>query len=140
VGDAHRARVRDRDRLMGRVLVVDDHEDIRKMLARLVRSHGHESVAAADGTEAIALATESAFGLIILDLMMPGITGFDVLRNLRSDPRTKTVAIVIYSALGDSDFIEQALSLGANDYWVKGTFDIVGLGTWLNYYLAEGKQ
>src|SRR5687767_13194926 len=125
---------------MGRVLVVDDHEDIRRVLARLVRSHGHDPVVAADGAEAIAHATENPPGLIILDLMMPGITGFDVLRNLRSDPRTRDVAIVVYSALGDPDFIEQALGLGANDYWVKGTFDVAGLGTWLNYYLAEGKK
>jgi len=125
---------------MGRVLVVDDHEDIRRVLGRLVRSHGHDPVEAADGAEAIAHATENPPGLIILDLMMPGITGFDVLRNLRSDPRTRDVAIVVYSALGDPDFIEQALGLGANDYWVKGTFDVAGLGTWLNYYLAEGKK
>ena len=125
---------------MGRVLVVDDHEDIRRMFARLVRALGHDAATAADGEEAIVAATDDRPGLIILDLMMPGITGFDVLRALRSDPRTRDVPIVVYSALSDAEFVEQALSLGANDYWVKGTFDLASLGQWLTYYLADGKR
>ena len=124
---------------MGRVLVVDDHEDIRRMFARLVRSCGHEAVTAADGEEGIASATENPPGLVILDLMMPRITGFDVLRTLRADPRTRLVAIVIFSALPDPEFVEQALRLGANDYWVKGTFDLATLENWLTYYLIEHK-
>src|SRR5688572_11238163 len=104
---------------MGRVLVVDDHEDIRRMFARLVRSCGHDAATAADGEEGIAAALENPPGLIILDLMMPRVTGFDVLRALRVDPRTRQVAIVVFSALPDPEFVEQALSLGANDYWVK---------------------
>ena len=125
---------------MGRVLVVDDHEDIRRMFARLVRSCGHEAATAADGEEGIASATEHPPGLIILDLMMPRITGFDVLRTLRADPRTRHVAIVVFSALHDPEFVEQALSLGANDYWMKGTFDLSTLENWLTYYLTEHKQ
>src|SRR4051794_21726386 len=73
---------------MGRVLIVDDHEDIRRMFARAVRACGHEALTAPDGEEAVATATEQRPGLIVLDLMMPGITGFDVLRSLRADPRT----------------------------------------------------
>ena len=125
---------------MGRVLVVDDHEDIRHTFARLVRSCGHESITAADGEEAIAHATENPPGLVILDLMMPGVTGFDVLRSLRSDPRTRDVPIVVFSALDEPEFVEQALSLGANDYWVKGTFDADSLGRWLAYYVSDGKR
>lgn len=125
---------------MARVLVVDDHEDIRRTFARLVRSLGYETGEAADGEEAIVSATDEQPGLVILDLMMPGISGFDVLRALRSDPRTRDVPIVVYSALSDSEFIEQALSLGANDYWVKGVFELPSLGKWLTYYLTEGKR
>lgn len=125
---------------MGRVLVVDDHEDIRRTFARLVRSFGHEAVAAADGEEAIAQATENPPALVILDLMMPGISGFDVLRSLRSDPRTRGVAIVVFSALNDPEFVEQALSLGADDYWVKGTFNVDTFEQWLQYYVTEGKR
>jgi CheY-like chemotaxis protein len=125
---------------MGRVLVVDDHEDIRRMFARLVRSLGHDAATAADGEEAVVAATDERPGLVILDLMMPGINGFDVLRSLRSDPRTRDVPVVVYSALSDPEFVEQALSLGANDYWVKGTFDLTTVGQWLTYYLADGKR
>jgi CheY-like chemotaxis protein len=125
---------------MGRVLIVDDHEDIRRMFARVVRACGHESITAADGEEAIAAATEQHPGLIILDLMMPGITGFDVLRSLRGDPRTRGTAVVVFSAFSDPEFVEQALSLGANDYWVKGSFNMDTLERWLKYYLVEGKR
>jgi CheY-like chemotaxis protein len=125
---------------MGRVLVVDDHEEVRRMFAQLVTAGGHEAVMAADGEEAIAEATERPPGLVILDLMMPGINGFDVLRSLRSDPRTRTVPIVVFSALDDPEFVEQALGLGANDYWLKGTFSADSLGRWLTYYLIDGKR
>ena len=124
---------------MGRVLVVDDHEDVRTLFAQLVRRLGHDPVTAADGEEAIAHATENPPGLVILDLMMPRINGFDVLRSLRADPRTRGVAIVVYSALDDADLVEQALGLGANDYWVKGSFDLNTLGQWLTYYVVDGK-
>ena len=125
---------------MGRVLVVDDNEDIRRMFARLVRSLGHDAVTAAEGEEAIAQATENPPGLVILDLMMPGISGFDVLRSLRGDPRSRGVPIVVFSALNDPEFVEQALSLGANDYWVKGTFDVGTMERWLQYYVVEGER
>lgn len=125
---------------MGRVLVVDDHEDIRRTLARLVTSCGHEAVAAPDGEEAIVSATENPPGLVIVDLMMPRVTGFDVLRALRSDPRTRTVPIVVFSALDDPEFVEQAMSLGANDYWVKGSFNVESLSSWLSYYLSDGNR
>ena len=125
---------------MGRVLVVDDHEDIRRSLARLIQSCGHESVTAADGEEGIVSATENPPGLVIVDLMMPRVTGFDVLRALRSDPRTRVVPIVVFSALDDSEFVEQAMSLGANDYWVKGSFSFDTLSSWLSYYLSDGKR
>ena len=131
-----------RKRHMGHVLIVDDHEDIRRMFARAVRACGHEALCAAEGEEAIAIATapEREVGLVILDLMMPGITGFDVLRSLRADPRTRDGAIVVFSALNDPEFVEQALSLGADDYWVKGTFSMNTLERWLTYYLVEGKR
>lgn len=125
---------------MGRVLVVDDHEDIRKTFARLVKALGHDAATAADGEEAIVAATDDRPGLVILDLMMPGINGFDVLRSLRSDPRTRDMPIVVYSAMSDPEFVEQALSLGANDYWVKGSFELSSLGGWLTYYLTDGKR
>ena len=125
---------------MGRVLIVDDHEDIRRVLARVVTTFGHEAVAVAEGDEAITTATERPPGLVILDLMMPGVTGFDVLRALRSDPRTRDVPIVVYSALNDPEFVEQALGLGANDYWVKGAFNLESIGQWLTYYVTEGKR
>lgn len=125
---------------MGRVLIVDDHEDIRRVLARVVTTFGHEAVAVGEGDEAITTATERPPGLVILDLMMPGVTGFDVLRALRSDPRTREVPIVVYSALNDPEFVEQALGLGANDYWVKGAFNLESIEQWLTYYLTEGKR
>jgi CheY-like chemotaxis protein len=125
---------------MGRVLIVDDHEDIRRVVARIVTACGHEAVAVAEGEEAITSATENRPSLMILDLMMPGVTGFDVLRALRADPRTREMPIVVYSALNDPEFVEQALSLGANDYWVKGAFALETIEQWLTYYVTEGKR
>jgi CheY-like chemotaxis protein len=125
---------------MGRVLIVDDHEDTRTVLARIVNDFGHEAMTLREGAEAIVSATENRPGLMILDLMLSGVTGFDVLRALRADPRTREMPIVIYTALHDPEFVEQALSLGANDYWLKGSFNLETIEQWLRYYITEGKQ
>ena len=106
---------------MARLLVVDDSEDSCELLARILRRAGHDPTCYTSATEALAgLARDDIPDLIVLDVMMPEMTGLDVLKALRADPRLASVPVVIYSALSDDKTRSAARTLGANGYVVKG--------------------
>ena len=101
---------------MATVLVVDDDPKIRDLLRLYVSRDGHRVVFAADGLEALRAAEEQAPDLVLLDVMMPGLDGFEVCRRLRE---TSDIPIVLLTARsGDSDKVV-GLDLGADDYVVK---------------------
>ncbi len=85
---------------MVRVLVVDDEEDIRRISKKILESAGHEVDVAADGAIALELIKRKQYELILLDVMMPNVTGLEVVRNLKMDHHTKDIPVIIFSALG----------------------------------------
>jgi len=101
------------------LLVVDDVEDNRDFLSRRFRKHGFRVVEAEDGPSALAAIAEHSIALVILDITMPGMSGFDVLRTLRESPETKTLPVIMASARTKSEHMLQAFDLGANDYVTK---------------------
>ena len=105
---------------MARLLVVDDNEDACELVARLLRRAGHDATCQTSAGAAIAYLTTQVPDLIVLDVMMPEMTGLEVLRILRADPRLAAVPVVIYSALSDEKTRSAARALGANGYVVKG--------------------
>ena len=108
---------------VSRVLVVDDHPDLCRMMVRLVELAGHPATCAADGQAALdAIRRGPPPSLVLLDIMMPGMAGWDVLRAVRADPALDCVSVVMCSALGDPDARRRAVALGAQDYLVKGQF------------------
>ncbi len=98
-----------------RILIADDDDGLRQLLRLVLRREGFEVIEAADGTEALARAYDSDPTLILLDVMMPGIDGFDVCRRLRSDQRTHRMPIVFVSAIDDIKQRNESLKLGADD-------------------------
>jgi CheY-like chemotaxis protein len=108
---------------MGRILIVDDEPQACQILSRLIRHLGHETAYRTGGAEALAYVDETPVDLMILDVMMPGMDGMEVLRRLRADPRTRKTAVVMFSAVADRNFIDEAIRKGATDYWVKASFD-----------------
>ncbi|GIJ07208.1 SpoIIE family protein phosphatase [Micromonospora andamanensis] len=102
----------------GRVLVVDDNPDLREHVNRLLVPTWEVSTAA-DGVEALRLATEEAFDLVLTDVMMPRLDGFGLVAALRADPRTRYVPIVLLSARAGSAEEVAGLSVGADDYLTK---------------------
>ena len=110
---------------MGRILVVDDEPQACAMMARLLRHFGHESVCRNGGQEALDYLGDASGGvdLVILDVMMPGMDGMQVLSRVRAEPRTAAVPVVMFSAVADKAFIDDAIRRGANDYWVKASFN-----------------
>ena len=122
---------------MARVLIVDDNADICRIIARLVRSTGHATDTAPGGQEALDYLRTHVPDLVILDIMMPGVDGFAVLRSVRADARTADVPVVMFTAAGDGPVREQALRLGANGFWLKGSMDLTQLDAHLATYLTR---
>ena len=111
------------ERIMGTVLVVDDNVDLCRMLGKLLARAGHHGVCACNAADALKEVHELVPDLMILDLMMPDENGLSVLRKVKADPRTQNVPVVIYSAVSEPRYVQEAINNGAEDYWVKGTFD-----------------
>lgn len=102
-----------------RLLVVDDNEDNRDMLARRLRRRGFEVETAEDGLVALAMIDTSSFDLVLLDIMMPGLSGLEVLAKLRETFPRAELPILMATAKSESTDMVEALKLGANDYVTK---------------------
>ncbi len=101
------------------LLVVDDNEANRDMLARRLRRQGYEVDTAIDGPQALAKIEEAVPDLVLLDVMMPGMSGLEVLRYLRNLYDRAELPILMATAKTDSEDVVQALAIGANDYVTK---------------------
>src|SRR5215207_10100692 len=103
-----------------RILVVDDNEDNRYTLDLFLRGDGHEAVATASGgREALATIEREQFSLVLLDIMMPDLSGEEVLTILKSNPQTRDIPIIVISADSEHDRVSRCIELGADDYIPK---------------------
>ena len=106
------------DTTNARILVADDNRDLREYLARLLEPYWTVETTA-DGTSALAAVLESPPDLVLADVMMPGMDGFELLRALREDPRTRDLPVVLLSARAGEEARVEGLGAGADDYIVK---------------------
>jgi len=103
----------------GRLLVVDDTEANRDLLARRLRALGHDVAIAKNGREALDSLAARDTDLVLLDIMMPEMDGFEVLERLREDPARRHVPVIMISAVDEIDSVVRAIELGATDYLPK---------------------
>ena len=118
------------------ILIVDDNAANRDVLARRLARDGHRVSTAEDGVAALALCDTQLFDLILLDLIMPGISGFEVLTRLKAVERTRHVPVVVISALDELDSVVRCIEAGAEDYLTK-PFDAVLLRARINASLER---
>lgn len=104
---------------MHTILVIEDEEDIAELVAFNLRRNEFEAVLAYDGIEGLAKAKELKPDLIVLDVMMPGIDGFRVFKELEKDAATRTIPVIMLTARGQTEDKIQGLELGAEDYMTK---------------------
>jgi len=104
-----------------KILIVDDEKLIVKMSSIILEQAGYHTTGVNDGESALEIVISLAPDLILLDLMMPGLDGFQVLERLKSDDNVKDIPVIIVSALEEKENIDRARSLGATDYIVKGS-------------------
>lgn len=102
-----------------RILVVDDEPHIRRMLEAVLGNRGFEVLTASDGTQGLADLGEDPVDLVILDLMMPGANGLEILSQIRTDPIRAKTPVIILTAKGQDTDREAALAGGADDFLTK---------------------
>ena len=110
---------RDLPPLEGRILVVDDDAANRDVLSRRVRSQGAEVEVAASGREALEILRAGEFDVVLLDVMMPDMNGYQVLREMKADTSLRDVPVVMISALNQVESTVRCIQLGAEDYLTK---------------------
>jgi DNA-binding response OmpR family regulator len=103
-----------------RIVLADDDRDLRAIYAEVLRRDGHEVFEAADGHEALGLVERLTPDLLLLDIWMPVVSGFEVLDQLRYSPCSTTMKVVMLSNLSDAETRLEGFSGGVADYWVKG--------------------
>ena len=102
-----------------RILVVDDEPDIVALVVYHLAKSGYRVSSASTGPDAVAVAKRERPALVVLDLMLPGLSGFDVLREIRGDAGTKDIAVLMLTARKEEPDRIKGLSLGADDYLTK---------------------
>jgi DNA-binding response OmpR family regulator len=101
------------------ILVVDDNEMNRDMLSRRLKRQEYDVTIAEDGDRALELIHQQHFSLVLLDVMMPTISGYEVLERLKHDPATQHIPVIMISAVDDVDSVVRCIDLGAEDYLFK---------------------
>ncbi len=105
-----------------KILIVEDDKFLRELITRKLTSEKYEVVEAIDGEEGLKKIQEEKPDLVLLDLILPGIDGFEVLSKVKEDPALSSIPVIILSNLGQREEVEKGLKLGAVDYLVKAHF------------------
>lgn len=103
----------------GSILVADDDPDIRELVTFKLTQAGYDVKAAADGAQAWAAIDASPPAIALLDIMMPGLSGLDVLRKVRGDSRTASVPVILLTARSRDTDVDTGFEAGATDYVIK---------------------
>ena len=104
---------------MAKILIAEDERDIRDLVAFTLRFAGHEVFTASNGEEAVELAPKVNPDLILMDVRMPRMTGYEACKIMKADPGLKDIPVVFLSAKGQESEIQQGLASGAEEYLLK---------------------
>ena len=104
---------------MAKILIAEDERDIRELVAFTLRFTGNEVVAVENGAEAVDAALEEMPDLILMDVRMPRMTGYEACQHIKADPRIQHIPVVFLSAKGQDSEIQAGLAAGASEYLLK---------------------
>jgi DNA-binding response OmpR family regulator len=107
---------------MKKILIVEDDKFLRELVVTNLIKRNYIVIEALDGEEGVKKIKEEKPDLVLLDLVLPGMGGFEVLSQIKSDPEVSSIPVIIFSNLGQKEDIEKGLALGATDYLVKAHF------------------
>lgn len=120
------------------VLLIEDEKQVAELYKLKLGLDGYEVATAESGQAGLELAFKETPELIFLDLKMPGMDGFEVLKKLRESPKTKDVPVLILSNFDEQDLIEKGLTLGANEYLIKSQFTPEDISGKVKDWVGEG--
>ena len=104
---------------MAKILIAEDERDIRDLVAFTLRFAGHEVFAASNGEEALEMAPKVSPDLILMDVRMPRMTGYEACKAMKENPKLKDIPVVFLSAKGQDTEIQQGFEAGAEEYLLK---------------------
>lgn len=105
-----------------KILVIEDDKFLRELVIQKLAREGFDTSEAVDGEEGVKKVKEEKPDLVLLDLILPGIDGFEALQRMKEDPELVKIPVIILSNLGQKDDVEKGLKLGASDYLIKAHF------------------
>lgn len=105
-----------------KIVLVEDDNFLAGMYVTKLNLDGFDVALASDGERGLKLAREENPAIILLDVVLPKMSGFDVLRDLKSDPKTRDIPVLLLTNLGQRDDVKKGLDLGAVDYLIKAHF------------------
>ncbi len=107
-----------------KILFIEDESALQKTFGDILTKGGHEMISALDGEEGLRLAKSKKPDLILLDLVLPKVHGFEVLEELKSDAETKDIPIIVLTNLESMEDVDKAIELGAKTYLVKAQYKL----------------
>lgn len=105
-----------------KILIVEDDKFLRDLILQKLQREGFDTVPALGGEEGLKLIKEKMPDLVLLDLILPGLDGFEVLKQIKADAQTKQIPVIVLSNLGQKEDMDRAFSGGAEDFMVKANF------------------
>jgi DNA-binding response OmpR family regulator len=105
-----------------RILIVEDDRFLRELIVKKLSNEAYDVLEAVDGEQGLQKTKETKPDLILLDLILPGIDGFEVLTRKKDDPAIASIPVIVLSNLGQKEDVEKGLGLGAVDYLIKAHF------------------
>ena len=107
-----------------KILFIEDESSLQKTFSDILGPEGYEIISALDGEIGLRLAKTKNPDLILLDLILPKVHGFEVLKELKTDPKTKEIPVIVLTNLEEMGDVEKALELGATTYLVKAQYTL----------------
>jgi len=104
------------------ILLVEDDQFLAELYATKLNLEGYEVILASDGERGLKLATDKVPNLILLDIILPKMDGFEMLKKLKSNKKTSAIPVILLTNLSQKDEVKKGLNLGANDYLIKAHF------------------
>jgi DNA-binding response OmpR family regulator len=109
---------------MPKILFIEDESALQKTIGEVLKQEGYEVISALDGEIGLRLAQTEKPALILLDLILPKLNGFEVLEKLKGDEQTRQISVIVLTNLEDMADVEKALELGATTYLVKENYSL----------------
>lgn len=120
-----------------KILLIEDRENFRKVYHDIFTRDGYQVLGAKDGLEGLEMLKSERPDLVLLDLKIPKMSGFEVLEKMKEDPQTKNIPVIIFSVLGQELDVRKGLELGAVDYMIKGFYSPREIGSKIRSVLAQ---